>query len=188
MIKTFSQFYFLTIFAVLTAGLSSCENDLAAIPTDIDKDMIAKETARDVKLLYSDSAVVRVRVTGPVMMRHLDKSDPRQEFPEGISVEFLDASGRTQSYLSAKYAMRKENKDEVIVQDSVVWQSKQNERLETEELVWDNKKRKVHSNKFVKITKPGEVVYGYGFEANEDFTVWKIKALEGVIKVDGIEN
>ena len=77
--------------------------------------------------------------------------------------------------------------DEVTVRDSVVWQSVNGERLETEELVWDDQKHIVFSDRFVKITKPGEVLYGYGFEANEDFTRWQIKALEGRIKVDGLD-
>lgn len=176
------------LFLLLGLLFSSCDDELEAVSQDIQKEMVAREVARDVELLYSDSAIVRVRVKGPTMTRHLDRGDPKQEFPDGVSIDFLAPSGNTQSFLSAKYAMRKENKDEVIIQDSVVWNSKQGEKLETEELIWDNKKRTMKSNKFVKITKPGEVVYGYGFEANEDFTVWKIKAMEGIMKVEGFED
>ena len=64
--------------------------------------------------------------------------------------------------------------------------SNHKEQLETEELIWDEKKEKVYSNKFVKITKPDEKIYGYGVEANQDFTRWKINAIEGELKVDGL--
>ncbi len=181
-------FFYLSFLSVIGFALVSCDGDLEAVPVEIQKEMVAKEVAKDVELLYSDSAVVRVRVMGPTMMRHLDKGDPRQEFPDGVTIDFLGEGGKVQSYLTSKYAMRKENKDEVVIQDSVVWKSKQGEQLETEELIWDNKNRKMHSSKFVKITKPGEVVYGYGFEANEDFTVWKIKAMEGIMNVEGLDD
>ncbi|MEO1408621.1 MAG: LPS export ABC transporter periplasmic protein LptC [Bacteroidota bacterium] len=167
--------------------LTACENDLAAVQEIVDRDRLAIESAREVQMLYSDSAVVRVRISGPLMLRHVNLKEPFQEFPEGVDVDFFDAYQETQSKLTAKYAIRYEGKNEVTVRDSVVWQSVNGERLETEELVWDDQKHIVFSDRFVKITKPGEVLYGYGFEANEDFTRWQIKALEGRIKVDGLD-
>lgn len=164
----------------------SCENDLAEVREAVSKDKLQMEVAKDVEMLYSDSAIVKARVAAPLMHRFLDKRDPRQEFPEGLRVEFLTPKGRVQSYLTAKFAIRYENKNEVIVRDSVVWKSPNQERLETEELIWDEQKEKVYSNKFVKITKPDEKIYGYGFEANQDFTRWKINAIEGELKVDGL--
>ncbi len=174
-------------FAVLLLLLTACKNDLAAVQEIVDQDRLAIESAREVRMLYSDSAVVRVRIAGPLMLRHVNLKEPYQEFPEGVDVDFFDAFQRVQSELTAKYAIRYEGKNEITVRDSVVWESANGERLETEELVWDDQKHIVFSDRFVKITKPGEVLYGYGFEANEDFTRWKIKALEGRIKVDGLD-
>jgi len=165
---------------------TSCENDLEEVRHAVSKDELKMEVAKEVEMLYSDSAVIKVRVASPVMHRYLDKKNPRQEFPEGLRLEFLTPNGRAQSYLTAKFAIRYEHKNEVIVRDSVVWKSPNQERLETEELIWDEQKEKVYSNKFVKITKPGEKIYGYGFEANQDFTRWTINAIEGELKVDGL--
>jgi hypothetical protein len=36
-------------------------------------------------------------------------------------------------------------------------------------------------NSFVKITRPDEVIMGEGFEADETFTRWKIKKIQGTI-------
>jgi len=175
------SFLFLFVFLI-----SSCENDLREIESVATSDELKYETMKNVELLYSDSAIVRVKVMGDKMFRYLDINAPRQEFPEGIQVDFFDPSGRTQSELTAKYALRFEKKNEINVRDSVVWESKKNEKLETEELIWDEKLNKVYTKKFVKITRPGEIVYGYGFEANQDFTRWEINAITGRIKVDGL--
>jgi LPS export ABC transporter protein LptC len=175
------SFFFIALFF-----LFSCENDLAEIKSVATSDELKYETMKNVEMLYSDSAIIRVKVMGDKMFRYLDINTPKQEFPEGIKVDFFDPSGRTQSELTAKYALRFEKKNEIIVKDSVVWESKKMEMLETEELIWDEKLNKVYTKKFVKITRPGEIVYGYGFEANQDFTRWEINAITGRIKVDGL--
>jgi len=177
------------LFLVLLAfAYSSCENDLEAIEQIIPKEDANKEIAHDVTLLYSDSAILRVRIQGPIMVRHLDKTDPREEFTQGLKAEFLGSKNRVSSVLTSKRATRYENKEQIIIRDSVVWQSSNQEKLETEELVWDEKNEKVYSNRYVRITNPDEVVYGYGFEANQDFTGWRIKQVEGRIKVKGMTN
>ena len=122
------------------------------------------------------------------MLRHLDKQLPRQEFIDGVVVEFFGPGQHVSSRLTSKYAIRYETEGRVIVRDSVVWQTINDEILETEELIWDEKEKKVYTNKFVTIQRPDEIIYGHGFEANEDFTHSKIKAVEGKIKIDDINN
>ncbi len=172
---------------VMTSLFFSCENDLAEIERIIPKEDANKEIAKDVILLYSDSAEIRVRIQGAEMVRHLDKADPREEFTKGLKADFFGRNQKVNSVLTSKHATRYESKNKIIIRDSVVWQSSNQEKLETEELVWDEKNERVYSNRYVRITTPDEVVYGYGFEANQEFTEWKIKQVEGRIKVEGVE-
>ena len=167
---------------------TSCENDLEEVDALFSKDHVKIEEARDVQLLYSDSAVVRVRVSGPRLLRHVDHTKPKEEFPEGIMIEFLrSGTNRTQGSLTAKYAIRLENQSKVIVRDSVVWKSGKGEELVTSELIWDDQRKIVHTNRFVKITKPDEEFFGYGFEADQDFNHWKIINPTGRMLVDGLD-
>ena len=166
--------------------LMSCENDLAEVNKIVSSDELKYETMNNVELLYSDSAIIRVKVYGKKMLRHLDTKEPYQEFPEGMEVNFYGPTGRVQSELTSKYAIRYENAKEIYVKDSVVWESRNQETLETEELIWDEKNNKVHTKKFVKITRPDEIVYGYGIEVDQDFTRWEINAITGRIKVEGL--
>lgn len=179
---------FCCLLIILSFIFTSCENDLEAVNALFSKDQIKIEEARDVQLLYSDSAVVRVRVSGPKMLRHVDHSQPKEEFPEGILIEFLrSGSNKTQGSLTAKYAIRLENQSKVIVRDSVVWKSGKGEKLLTSELIWDDQRKMVHTNRFVKIIKPDEVFYGHGFEADQDFNYWKIINPTGRMMVEGLE-
>ncbi|MCB0643626.1 MAG: LPS export ABC transporter periplasmic protein LptC [Phaeodactylibacter sp.] len=180
--------YLLFGIAGLALLLHACRNELAEVAEVVSADALQVERIENFQMLYSDSAVVRVRVTGATMLRHLDKQLPRQEFIDGVVVEFFGPGQHVSSRLTSKYAIRYETEGRVIVRDSVVWQTINDEILETEELIWDEKEKKVYTNKFVTIQRPDEIIYGHGFEANEDFTHSKIKAVEGKIKIDDINN
>jgi len=173
-------------FALL--GLAACEEIKKETRQVFSEEDTAIEVGKDVEILYSDSAVVRVRVTGPVLYNRLDRDDPRQEFPQGVKIEFLQPNLSIRSTLTAKTATRRQEKGQIIARDSVVMTTIEQERLETEELIWDEKTAKVYTEKFVKVTKPGEIIYGYGLEADQDFSYWKIKVPKGRIKIDKLDD
>ncbi len=174
----------LSVVFLLLFLLTSCQNDLAEIQRFIKQEETTYETISDFKTLYSDSAVVKVKIQGPTMLRYLDKDKPRQEFPDGMKVEFFTPNKRVTSRLTAKYGMRLEKDKQIIMRDSVVWESLNKEILETTELIWDEKEERVFTNKFVVIRRPGEIITGYGFESNQDFTYSKIKSVTGQFASD----
>jgi len=143
------------------------------------------ETTFDVELIYSDSAIVNVILTSPKMLTNRTRGDNQQVFPVGIDVDFFDPKGRVQSELTCKKATRYEKDKKIVMQDEVVWKSKAGEVLDTEELVWDEKEEKVYTKRLVKITTQQDVIHGYGFEADQGFTKWKIISPQGEM---GVEN
>ena len=56
--------------------------------------------------------------------------------------------------------------------------------LKTEELIWDQKKKKIYSNTFVEIRTKSEIIYGEGLEADETFSNYTIKKITGTIQID----
>ncbi len=169
------------------ALLSACENDMSEVNRLFSKEETQVETAIGVEMLYSDSAILKLRIVAPKLVRHLDQREAYQEFPEGLQVEFFSEDGKTvTSRLTANYAERYENENKFIIQDSVVWISEQGERLESEELIWEEETDRVHTKKFVVIRRPDEIIYGHGFESNQKFTQWRIRAIEGRIKANNL--
>ncbi len=157
--------------------LASCSNDLQEINKlfeTIDTDV---EIAEDVSVIYSDSAKVRLKVSGPLLERHVNKNDRRDIFTDGVHVEFLDEKQRPLSWLDAKYLEQVDRDGKVYVRDSVVLYNTENEKLETSELIWDEVSEKIYTDKFVRITQPekGDTSYGYGFETDRKFTEFTIK-------------
>ncbi|MFN0035701.1 MAG: hypothetical protein ACKVUS_11585, partial [Saprospiraceae bacterium] len=78
------------------------------------QDDVAVEVGLEVEILYSDSAVVRVRVTGPVLHNFSGRDKPRQEFPEGIKMDFLAPDLSVRSVLTAKNATRYQGEGRIV--------------------------------------------------------------------------
>jgi LPS export ABC transporter protein LptC len=172
---------------LLTGQYLACDRPPVHEQQYTDDDTLV-ERGDKVEILYSDSAVVRVRITAPTLLNFSDRNNPRQEFPNGIRVEFLTAAQKIESTLTAKSAYRDVEKGQVIARDSVVMVTADKETLETEEITWDEKTAKIHTDKFVKVTQPGEIIYGFGLDAEQDFSYWKILVPKGRIKAQQVEN
>ncbi|MCB0525138.1 MAG: LPS export ABC transporter periplasmic protein LptC [Lewinellaceae bacterium] len=165
-------------------SLFACDDKDKELRQIFTEDDVAIEVAHDVEILYSDSAIVRVRVTGPLLYNYTDRENARQEFPQGIRMDFMQADFSVRSTLTARNAIRRQDKGLITARDSVVLTTIKEEKLETEELIWDEKSGKVYTEKFVKVTQPGEVIYGFGLEAEQDFSYWRILVPKGRIKVN----
>lgn len=157
--------------------LIQCSTDIAEVNAITDDKLFKKEEAKFVEILYSDSAEVKVRITADKMIRHMDKINPRDEFPEGIFVEFLGSGGRVTSWLEADRAIRYDKKNEVVTQGSSKFYNNKQETLTSPELIWDEDKSILYTDKVARITRPmkGDTSYGFGFEANEEFTLFELK-------------
>lgn len=177
---------FLILLFVLLSFISCTEAELNLQALEKSEEVVVQR-AEEVEILYSDSAQILVRITGPVLLDYLDKLEPKTEFPEGVKVDFFKDGRTVNSILTAKYGIRYPKENRTIVRDSVVFKTVDGERLETEELVWDENEAKVYSNKFCRIYKKDEIIQGYGFESNESFTQSKIKKVTGRIAVDPIK-
>lgn len=182
------------LYMVGLLSLMSCVNDLDEVNSLFEKTEPGVEVATDIEMLYSDSAVVRVRITGPRLLRHLDNQNARDEFPDGIHVDFLERDGTVSSTLDADHANRFIRDKKVVVRSgsdkekTVILQNILGEKLETSELIWDEAKNRIYTEKFVKITKPEEIIFAYGFTANQDFSEYELKRVVARLKADDISS
>ncbi len=166
------------ILVVGLIGLVACQKQETA-PTDQFFPELGVEKAENVEILYSDSAEIRVKVTGPTMLNHTDRREPRQEFPDGLEVFFYGENLELTSTLKANYGIRFDNQDQVIVRDSVVWESANDQRLETEELTWNERTQKVYTNRFAAIITPEDTIFTRYFEADQNFKNIKFRSNSG---------
>ena len=173
------------IFVSTTLLIIACTNDIKDVNSIVPSGRnIQAEVATNVEILYSDTAIVQVRILSPTMKRYTIKGESYDEFTDGLKVEFLDDNKRVSSWLVADYALRKDREKKIYVEKNVVLYNKQNDKLETDELVWDEGNKEVYTSRPVKISQPskGDTSFGYGFKADQEFTRFEIKRKFSAIK------
>jgi LPS export ABC transporter protein LptC len=175
------------LYAVAIFLFNACTNN----PDDIKKVATEQElkplnVQYDIEYDYSDSATTRLFLKAPEVkdFSHADEN-PYYEFAKGIDVTFFDKFGNEESHLRANYAKQLIAEDKWEARGDVVVKNKKGEQLNTEHLIWDVKEELISSDVFVKITTGDEVIMGEGFEADQNFTSYKLKGkVQGELKLE----
>lgn len=166
---------------------TSCKNDPKEIDALVTKNTMREDKALDVTILYSEDGQTKARLFSKEFIRNEVAKPPYIDMNKGLKVEFFDDSLKVKTVLTARYARYYEQQGNVLIRDSVVVVNQKGERLQTEELVWNQNVRKIYTEKFVKIHTPTQILYGDGLEANEDFSWYIIKNPRGIVQVDKSE-
>src|SRR3972149_6545925 len=135
----------------------ACETDIEKVKIITAKGNFPIESAKGAEIIYSDSAIVKVKVTAPQLDRYMGK-DPYIELPKGIKLLFYDEDLDIASQLTSDYAVRYENDGRMEAKGNVVLINEQGEKLNTEHLIWDEEKELIYSAEFVKITTADEII------------------------------
>lgn len=161
----------------------SCENDIKTVQSLTVSENGPSETIKGGEILYSDSAKLLVKITSPQIDRFQGKKN-YLEMPIGVKVEFYDKDKKVKTKLTANYAIRYEDQGKMEAKNDVVVINEKGEKLNTEHLIWDERKQLIYTEDFVKITTADEVILGDGLEANSDFSQYKIKNIKGTININ----
>ncbi|MFQ3579278.1 MAG: LPS export ABC transporter periplasmic protein LptC [Bacteroidales bacterium] len=169
--------------------LLSCSNDIEKVQIITKKQELPDISAKNISFLYSDSARLVISLKAKEFKRFVFSEKPYTEFPQGVEFVFFSKFPDTNSMIRANYAIQWINERYWEAHGNVIAKNENNEILNTEYLVWDEKAQKIHSDKFVKITTATDVIIGDGFEADQSFKYWKIKKVRGFLNIsDNSEN
>ncbi len=165
--------------------LFACKNELKDIQAVSSMlDTMPGLSANNIEFYYSESGEVQLKLTGPVMKRY-DGEKPYIEFPDGFQVQFFDSLKQVKTIITANYGINYEKARIMEARgDVVVINHETNEKLNTEELIWDQNKEKIFSNKFVKLTSEDNILYGEGLESDQTFRNRRIIKVTGQIMVE----
>jgi LPS export ABC transporter protein LptC len=162
----------------------SCENQVAKIKSLTTTEELPSVTASGYEMLFSDSSVIRFKMQTPELIRHDEEKEPYTEFPVGVKIEKYDSKMNIVSSITANYAKYFDRDQKWEAKNNVVAVNLTGDTLKTEYLVWDDKRKKIYSDQFVKFIRKDKTITGIGFESNQDFTEYKIKDIKGILYVD----
>ncbi len=172
----------------IIAMLFACKNKMSEVVAIDFNDTLPDISAKNISFTFSDSAKVQIRLMGPVMYAY-EGDDGYMVFPDGFKVEFYDSLFNITTTITGEYGKHYQKERMMEARKNVVVTNfESGETLYTEEMIWDQKKEIIYSNKFVKITSDDGVIFGDGLEANQDFSKRKIINPSGEIEVKEDEN
>ena len=164
--------------------LMSCK-DKNAPRTDEDNSNMMTQESENLTILQSTTGNLSFRFSTPLMERYDQAKEPYTEFRKGINIIRYDSTQREESSLTANYAIRYENQELWEAKGNVIGRNAAGQQLETEQLFWDQKAKRVYSNVDSKVTQEnGDVVFGDGFESDEEFKEWVIRKPKGKVSVN----
>jgi LPS export ABC transporter protein LptC len=147
------------------------------------------EVAEDVTIWYTDSAMLKAKIKGDTLRRFIDRIKPFDEFEGNVKVDFFDSEGHEDSRMVADYAIRYEKDGIVVARDreGVILSNNEGDTLISTEVIWNEKLDKIYTDRFVKIITPDRIIWGQGFESNNDFSKGRIKSVEGQLDAEKME-
>jgi LPS export ABC transporter protein LptC len=175
------RFIFFSLAIYILASCQNLTSEVEAIQK-INKDSASMQYSYDVEILYSDSAILKAKLNTPYLIRKTNYNS-YSEMPEGLHIDFFTPAKEVESSIDAQYGKDDESQKLVTLRNKVKVINTKNEMLETEELFWDKKAKRLYSNQFVTITTPDKVIYGNGFESDENFNTYKIFNIKGTVQV-----
>jgi LPS export ABC transporter protein LptC len=176
------RYPFFIAFAAISLLLSGCKNDLDEAKLITSRANVNIEKGKDVIIQYSDHGNTKIKATAKTLTR-FNVERPYLEFTDGIKIVFYSEDKSVGTTMTADYATAVENSNLMTARKNVEVINAKGEKLNTEEIIWDEQKKIIYSNAFVKITTADEIIWGNGMEANEDFSDYVIKKVIGKVKV-----
>ena len=162
---------------------SSCEQvPLSKIKAMFDEKDADVEVADSVKFIYKEGEYARAIVTAPKVKRYT-KEQSKLEFSNGLLVKFYETLDMI-SVLKADYGVNDDAKQLIIASGNVHMENAKNEIMESQELTWNIKTKRVWTDKAIRIKTPDNIINGIGFDADEDFSNYTIRRVTGIVSVD----
>jgi LPS export ABC transporter protein LptC len=177
------------ILLFLALLLGGCENDIERISLLTDETEAPTIQGTNIRVIYSDSAKVKVQVLAPVYKQYPTAERPYMEFEKGLEVYFYDDSAKIESELRADYTIYYIDEGLWHATGNVVAKNFENgDALYTDELFWDEKEELIYSDSYTRVHSAENTLYGKkGFRSNQNLSSWQLIGSSGTISVQDEE-
>ena len=179
--------YFFSFILTVPFWFAACENQPAEV-----QEVIRPNERVNYPLNEQHNAVFRYTDSGKAVLEihaglvedytHLDPK--YMSFKRGVEVRLFNKQGTINTTLRADTAQHMVEEQRWNIGGQVVVINKKGERLETQQLFWDEKAGTLRSEKRVQITTDGQLITGTGFEADKEFASYRIFNVQGEITID----
>lgn len=168
---------------MIASSFVSCRQGIAkAEKLDLGKTPL--QSIDDVFAVQSRNGLLEMRLEA-TRMEHYDSDSLEYDyFPEGISVYSYTAEGLLESVIVSDKAVHKSPKKENKTSDEV-WEAYGNvvlhnvinkETMETDTIYWDQTRKEIYTDCYVKVYSPDGFMQGYGMRSDDRMQNWKLNS------------
>lgn len=164
-------------------SLISCEQKQVT-PTASSKNIMTQQSDT-LTIIQSENGMKSYRFYAPLLERYELAQEPYMEFRRGIKIEtFEDTTQNIETTFVADYAIFYENQKLWEAKGNVVSVNAKGQILETEQLFWNQKTKRIYSNVYSTITQKDDVIMGEGFESDESMEDFIFRKPQGRVSLN----
>ncbi|MCW3804234.1 LPS export ABC transporter periplasmic protein LptC [Plebeiibacterium marinum] len=138
----------------------------------------------DYETFVTDSGKVKYHITTPHLLQYDKVEDPYKEFPKGGHIITYDSINVIKSEIKCQYAINHDKEKLWDLRNNVEAINEEGVIFNTEQLFWNEKEKRIYTDKFIKITTEDKIITGYGLEADQSLNNYEIKNVSAVLGVD----
>jgi LPS export ABC transporter protein LptC len=139
--------------------------------------------AYDIRMTYTDSAVVKAILTAPINLDFTHLSFKYSEFSKGLKIIFYNNKNQ-ENTLVADYGILYNQTKIVDLQGNVVLLSHDGSRLETEQMYWDSENEWLFTEKPFTFKNVNYDMAAIRLDTNKEFSKFKTGKLTGNMLVE----
>ncbi|MFI3266137.1 MAG: LPS export ABC transporter periplasmic protein LptC [Rikenellaceae bacterium] len=164
--------------------LFSCAEEKTITEESTDPNLMTQQS-EDLTIINSSNGELSYHFETPLLERYDMANEPYMEFRKGVKmITFNDSTRTVESTLVANYAIFYEKRELWEAKGDVVVVNAEGDKLETQQLFWNQTRKVIYSNVDSKVTQGEDVMYGIGFESDETFTDFEFRKPRGRVEVD----
>lgn len=162
----------------------SCEEEKRYYVSNVgDSDTVPTMSTTNVNTFISDSGYTKYFIKAPIWNMYEEASEPFWKFPEGVELEQYNKNQKVEATLRCDTAHYKSQRRIWQLDGNVVMVNVNRDTFLTNQVFWDQAKRKIYSDSFVHIVRTDKIIEGYGFESNEQMSAYEVKRPTGIFPV-----
>lgn len=167
--------------------ISACENDINKVNSLAAADATkAIEITKGVEMIFSDSAIVKLKLTAPLSINYKLDKNPYMVMPKGVKLIFYNAQIKEIGNIVADTGIQRDKEKLIEFRKNVIATNPEGTVYRSEELLYDQAKKQIYSNKPVEMTKVGgDIMRGSSFRSDDKLLHPIFQNSTAIIHVNG---
>jgi LPS export ABC transporter protein LptC len=171
------------VLALCALWLAGCEERIRPSVVPLATDSLPSQESWRSTVRLTDSARVRAVLWAGHIATYAEGQYTL--LGDSVHVTFFNERGELSSTLTSRRGKVNDQSRDLEAYEDVVVSSQDSTVLRTDRLFWTNATRLIHTDAYVEITSPREVIRGQGFESDQSLSHYRIFRVTGRSSSDG---